>query len=125
MGSRGRRVRIIRRPKVVAKVSRVDGRGRPRLDVAHAAAAGGEEDEVLGEDGGAVVPAAATAQSLPGADDATLDVLAEGHAREVGRQVSYRGADEGRRWCRLTHREGSWGANMTDISVVRDDGLRA
>ena len=39
----------------------VRGDGR-RLDVAHAATAGGEEDEVLGEDGGAVVPAAATAE---------------------------------------------------------------
>ena len=67
----------------------VRGDGR-RLDVAHAATAGGEEDEVLGEDRGAVVPAAATAESLPGADDAALDVLAEGHAGETGRHVSDR-----------------------------------
>ena len=92
MESRGGRVRIIRMSEAsrLVRMSRVDRRGRSRLDVAHAAAAGGEEDEVLGEDGGAVVPAAATAESLPGADNATLDVLAEGHAREMGKQVSYR-----------------------------------
>ena len=70
---------------------------RQRLDITHAATAGGEEDKVLGEDGGAVVPAAATAESLPGADDAALDVLAEGHAREMGMRVSdrYQGRGNG------------------------------
>ena len=50
---------------------------------ANAAAASGEEDEVLGEDGGeAVAPAAPRADRLPGADDATLEVLDVRHAGE-------------------------------------------
>ena len=50
-----------------------------RLDVADAAAASGEEDEVLGKDGGAVASATPLADSLPGADDAALEILGAGH----------------------------------------------
>ncbi|EJF64048.1 hypothetical protein DICSQDRAFT_133753 [Dichomitus squalens LYAD-421 SS1] len=56
-------------------------RHQGRLDEAHAATAGGgEEDEAFWEDGGALTPTAPTTKGLPGADDAALDVLAQGHA---------------------------------------------
>lgn len=55
------------RTSIIERVSSVD-----RLDVADAATAGGEDDEVLREHGDAVAPAAPPADSLPGADDAAL-----------------------------------------------------
>lgn len=49
--------------------------GGARSVEAHAAAALGEHDEVLGEERRAVVPAAALADRLPSTDNAALDVL--------------------------------------------------
>ena len=59
-----------------------------RLDVADTAAARGEEDEVLGKDGGAMASATPLADSLPGADDAALEILRAGHAGRRQTSVS-------------------------------------
>lgn len=78
------------------------GSSAPRSDVADTAAAGSEEDEVLGKHGGAVAtPAAPPADGLPSTDDATFKVLRAGHAVRRTRasmertRVSRRGTHRG------------------------------